>query len=274
MRKKLSFIFILFFLISILGCSRPISKPKTKPIEKPLIVKKTNQVKPYDKKIPVLMYHSIIKGKSSSNCLSIKTFEEQMKYLKDNGYQTISLTDLYNYFMWQKPIPEKSVVLTFDDGYENNYTNMFPVLKKYNFKATIFVITSKIDKYHKFLKSKQLLEMSKYGIDIENHTVYHEDLKRLSKDKQLKTLIQSKKYLEKTLNKQINFFAYPYGRYNKSAIEAVKKAGYTMAFTTYGSWSSKLDGILSLHRVDIGYFKDIKAFKIGISNPNFKSLGH
>jgi peptidoglycan/xylan/chitin deacetylase (PgdA/CDA1 family) len=222
------------------------------------------------------MYHSIINGKSSPYCLSIKTFEAQMKYLKDNGYQTISLTDLYKYFMKQKPIPEKSVVLTFDDGYENNYTAMFPVLKKYKFKATIFVITSRIDKNHRFMTSKQLLEMDKYGIDIESHTVNHERLKFLSNNKQLKTLIQSKKDLEKILSKKINFFAYPGGGYNKSAINAVKEAGYTMAFTIdskWRGWSSKNDGMLSLHRINIRFFRDnMNAFKIGISNPNYKSL--
>ena len=114
--------------------------------------------------------------------------------------------------------------------------------------------------------------MDKYGIDIESHTVNHDNLKMLSKDKQLKTLIQSKKYLEKTLNKKINFFAYPNGGYNKSAIEAVKAAGYTMAFTTDRSWSSKNDGILTLHRVDISSSRNMKSFKSRISNANYKSL--
>ena len=288
MGKKISFIFILVFLISIIGCSKPkpISKSIAKPISKSSTVKKTepvkpygknipaSPVKPYGKKIPVLMYHSIIYGKGNSNSLSIETFEKQMKYLKDNGYHTITLTDLYRYFMRVEAIPEKSVVLTFDDGYENNYSVMFPILKKYKFKATIFVITSHIDKDHKFMTSKQLLEMDKYGVDIESHTVNHEKLKMISKDKRLKTLIQSKKDLEKILNKKINYFAYPGGAYNKSAINAVKEAGYTMAFTIDGrwrGWSSKNDGLLSLHRVNINFFRDMNAFKTGISNPNYKS---
>jgi len=161
MKKKLSFIFILFFIISIIGCSKPIPKP--------IVIKKEDHVKPdgknipaspvksYGKRIPVLMYHSIVNGKGNSNCLPIETFEEQMKYLKDNGYHTISLTDLYKYFMRAEPIPEKSVVLTFDDGYENNYSIMFPIIKKYKFKATIFVITSHIDNDSKFITSEQLL---------------------------------------------------------------------------------------------------------------------
>ena len=273
MRKKLSIIFILIFLISIIGCSKPIPKPIAKPTP---IIKKSDPVnKPYGKSIPVLMYHSITSGKGNANSLPIEAFKEQMKYLKDNDYHTITLTDLYKYFMNQNPIPEKSVVLTFDDGYENNYTAMFPVLKEYDFKATIFVITSHIDKDPKFMTSKQLLEMDKYGIDIESHTVNHDNLKLLSRDKQLKTLIQSKKDLEKTLNKKIYFFAYPGGAYNKSAIAAVKEAGYTMAFTIDGrwsSWSSKNDGLLSLHRVNISFFRDMNAFKTGISNANYKSL--
>ena len=114
--------------------------------------------------------------------------------------------------------------------------------------------------------------MEKYGVDIESHTVNHDNLKMLSKDKQLKTLTQSKKALEKILNKQINFFAYPYGGYNKSAIEAVKEAGYKMAFTTDGKWSSINDGIFSLHRVYISSFYDMKVFESRISNPNYKSL--
>ena len=268
MKKNLCFIFILFFLISILGCSKSISKPT------PITQKPSTVNKPYGKSIPVLMYHSITSGKGNSNSLPIETFKEQMKYLKDNGYQTITLADLYKYFMNQNPIPEKSIVLTFDDGYENNYTAMFPVLKEYNFKAAIFVITSHIDKDHKFMTSKQLIEMDKYGIDIESHTVNHDKLKSLSKDNQLETLIQSKKDLEKILKKEINFFAYPGGAYNKSAIAAVKEAGYTMAFTIDGklsSWSSKNDGLLSLHRINTSSFHDLNAFKTGISNPDYKS---
>lgn len=233
---------------------------------------KTALMKARGKSVPVLMYHSIKYEKGNAICLPVERFEEHLKYLKDNNYYTISLTDLYDYLMKDTPIPEKSVVLTFDDGYENNYTDMFPVLKKYNFKATIFVITSNIDKDPNSMTSKQLLEMEKYGVDIESHTVNHENLKELPKDKQLETLIQSKKDLEKILNKQINFFAYPYGGYNKTAIEAVKEAGYTMAFTTDGRWSSKNNGMLSLDRVYISSFHDMSVFKDRISNPNYKSL--
>ena len=193
-----------------------------------------------------------------------------MKYLKDNGYYTLTLRNLYGYLMNNTPIPKKSVVLTFDDGYDNNFTAMLPILKKYNFKATIFVITSLTDVHDNMLKSKQLLTMEKHGVDIESHTVHHDNLKMLDKDKQLKTLIQSKNCLEKMLNKQIKFFAYPNGEYNKSSIEALKETGYKMAFTTESGWASKKDGIFSLHRVWVGPFDSAEVFESKISNPNYK----
>ena len=288
MKKNISLIFVFIIIISLLGCSRatikspvPITPPiVTKPI-KPTEPVETSSIPAFDKtaimktsgmSVPVLMYHSISYEKGNAICLPVEVFEKQLKYLKDNGYYTVTLTDLYKYLIKDTPIPKKSVVLTFDDGYENNYTEMFPVLKKYNFKATIFVITSNIDKDPKSMTSNQLLEMEKYGVDIESHTVNHENLKELPKANQLETLIKSKKDLEKILNKQINFFAYPFGGYNKSAIEAVKEAGYTMAFTTNGRWSSKNNGMLSLDRVYISSFHDIEVFKDRISNPNYKSL--
>ncbi|MBU3153749.1 polysaccharide deacetylase family protein [Clostridium estertheticum] len=292
MKKKLYFIFIFIFVLSIVGCSRTTSTTieKINPVKptvvatpvivaKPVIVPKpieiakipgfdnTTDIKPYGKSIPVLEYHSISYDKGNPICIPIKKFEEQMEYLKENDYYTITLTNLYEYLMNNTPIPKKSVVITFDDGYDNNYTDMFPVLKKHKFKATIFVITSLTDVHSNMLTSKQLVEMDKYGIDIESHTVHHDNLKLISKDNQLKTLIESKKYLEKTLNKTVNFFAYPYGGYNKSAIEAVKEAGYKMAFTTENGWSSKKNGIFSLHRVWISASDSKKVFESKISKP-------
>ncbi|MBC8060628.1 MAG: polysaccharide deacetylase family protein [Clostridiaceae bacterium] len=292
MKKNFSLLFLLIISISLLGCSKTTTDPinKTIKVTPPPVVEpikpvelaepvgtasipafdKTAVMKASGKSVPVLMYHSIAYEKDNDIRLPVERFEEHMKYLKDNGYYPITLTDLYEYLMKDTPIPEKSIVLTFDDGYEDNYTAMFPVLKKYGFKATIFVITSNIDKDPKSMTSQQLLEMEKFGVDIESHTVNHEHLKELSKDKQLETLGQSKKDLEKILNKQINFLAYPYGEYNKSALEAAKEVGYTMAFSTDGRWSSKKNGMLSLDRVYIGSSHNMKVFIERITNPNYK----
>jgi len=289
MKKKSSLLFLLLISISLLGCSKPTTNTieKTVSVTPPSVVEPIKPIEPVEtssipafdktaimkspgKSVPVLMYHSIAYEKDNAVRLPVEKFEEQMKYLKDNGYYTITLTDLYDYLMKNTPVPEKSVVLTFDDGYEDNYITMFPILKKYNFKATIFVITANIDKDVRNMTSKQLLEMEKFGVDIESHTVNHEHLKELTKNEQLITITQSKNDLEKMLNKKINFIAYPYGEYNKSTLEVTKEAGYTMAFTTDGRWSTKKNGIFSLDRVYISSAFDMKVFVDRITNPNYK----
>ena len=100
---------------------------------------------------------------------------QQMKYIKDNGYTTITLNQLYKFIAENKPIPEKSVVLTFDDGYVDNYLYAYPILKEFNLKATVFAISKTIDKRKNYMTSNQLKELQANGIDIESHTLDHEE---------------------------------------------------------------------------------------------------
>ncbi|MCJ7691048.1 MAG: polysaccharide deacetylase family protein, partial [Clostridiaceae bacterium] len=95
-----------------------------------------SKVKHNDKGIPVLMYHAIGYEKGNTARVPKENFKEQMKYLKDNGYVTLTLDEAYDFFSNNKPIPEKSVVLTFDDGYVDNYVEALPILKEFGFKAT------------------------------------------------------------------------------------------------------------------------------------------
>ncbi|WMJ80761.1 polysaccharide deacetylase family protein [Clostridium sp. MB40-C1] len=219
--------------------------------------------------IPVLMYHSV--GFEKDNPVRIPTdkFDKQMKYLKDNGFHTLSLDETYDYFSKGKAIPEKSIVLTFDDGYLDNYTRLYPILKKYEFKGAIFVITGAIDTEKDFLNSNQLKELDKSCLDIQSHTFAHEKLSEISYDKQVKTLKASKDFLEKQLNKKVNYLAYPYGKYTKSTIKAAKEAGYLMAFTTDGKWSDKSNGIFTLNRVYISGFSDMDTFIKKVNDPNY-----
>lgn len=228
------------------------------------------KLKHNDKGIPVLMYHSIGYEKGNTARVPKEKFKEQMKYLKDNGYVTLTLEQAYDFFTNNKPVPEKSIVLTFDDGYMDNYTEAFPVLKEFGFKATIFIITDLVDKDPSYMKLEQLKEMQIHEMDIESHTVYHEHLKQLSYEKQMETLKKSKDFLEKTLNKKIQYIAYPYGEYSKETLKAVKEAGYKMAFSTDGRWSDKTDGILSLDRVFISGEANLDVFIERITNPNYK----
>ncbi|EJO5346145.1 polysaccharide deacetylase family protein [Clostridium botulinum] len=222
-----------------------------------------------DKSIPVLMYHSVDYEKGNELRLPKEEFKKQMKYLKNNGYTTLTLKELYSFLQKNKPIPKKSVVITLDDGYVDNYTNAYPILKELGIKATIFIVTSNIDKNEETLTSKQIKEMDQYGIEIGSHTYNHDKLDELSYEKQLETMKKSKNDLEKILNHKVDFIAYPYGKWNKDTIKAAKAAGYKMAFTTDGRWSNKENGIYSLDRVYISSLRDMKNFKERITNPNY-----
>lgn len=222
--------------------------------------------------IPVLMYHSISNKRGNELQLSKDLFEAQLKFLKDKNYTTLSLDELYDFIAFNKPIPKKSVVITFDDGYVDNYLNAYPILKKYNFRATIFVITDNVDKYSHTINSSQIKEMSINGIDIMSHTEKHEDLSTLTYDKQLYTMNTSKKFLEKILEKKINYIAYPYGRWNKDTLNAAKNSDYTMAFSTSGTWTDKSDDIYKLDRVYISSNFDLGEFERRLTNRNYNNI--
>lgn len=226
------------------------------------------ELKYNDEGVPVIMYHSVKYEKNNPVRIPKENFEAQMKFLKDNGYTTLSLDELYGFLENNTPVPKKSVVLTFDDGYKDNYETAYPILKKYGFKATIFVITNCIDT-GEYLTTEQLKELQANGIDIESHTLNHEKLTTLPYDKQLATLKESKENLEKLLNKEVKYFAYPFGKYNDNTIKATKEAGYKLALTTNGKWSDKSDGILTLDRVYISGTFDINIFQYRITNPNY-----
>ena len=242
----------------------PIDTPKTLKVDWSGMQLKQNNIG-----VPVLMYHSIPDKKGNDIQMSKDKFREQMKFLKDNGYVTLTLDDIYNFLESNKKIPLKSVAITFDDGYVDNYTNAFPILKEFGFRATVFYITSSVSN-PACISEDQLKEMQSYGIDIESHTVNHDHLSSLPYAEQLKTLKDSKEYLEKLLNKKIDYIAYPYGEYNKDTLKAVKEAGYTMALTNAGRWSYKTDGIYTLERVYISASSDLKIFNERITNPKYK----
>ncbi|PRR80825.1 Poly-beta-1,6-N-acetyl-D-glucosamine N-deacetylase precursor [Clostridium liquoris] len=222
------------------------------------------------KGIPVLMYHSIDYEKGNELRVPKEKFRQQMSLLKEKGYTTLTLNELYGFFINGNPIPEKSVVITFDDGYVDNYYNAYPILKEFHFNAVVFVITNNIDKVKNYLTSDQIIELDNNGVEIESHTVNHEKLSTLGYDKQFETLKNSKEFLENLLNKSIDYIAYPYGDWNKNTLLAVRNANYKMAFSTSGTWSDKSDGIYTLDRVYVSADFDINEFEIRLTNRNYK----
>lgn len=201
-------------------------------------------------KVMVLNYHKI-DDSFISLAVRPEDFAYQMKYLHDNGYHTISPDELYESLAGTGELPENPVLITFDDGYLDNYTNAYPILKKYGFKATIFVITSFLGKDKHYITWDQAREMNAYGIDIESHTVDHKSMTDLT-DEQLRTeLVESKKKAEEEMGHPVDYMAYPTGTYNLHIAEMVKEAGYKAAFTIKYGNVDKASNIYALERVPI-----------------------
>ena len=210
--------------------------------------------------IPVLYYHSVNKNADNEVTITPSSLEEQLNYINDNNYVTITMKELYEHLKNKKPIPEKSILITFDDGYMNNYTEAFPILKKLNMKATIFCVGNSLDGSY-YLSEEAIKEMSDYGIDIQCHTVNHVHLNTLSYNEQLSELKRSKEILEKITGREILSVAYPFGDYNSDTIKAVKEAGYKLAFTTNLGLADRDDNIYELDRIYISSNYDMDTFK-------------
>ena len=204
--------------------------------------------------VPVICYHSINPDSSKKNSIIMpkEKFREQLKTIKDSGYTTLTMAQLNDYLFNNKPIPEKSVVITFDDGYRDNYTNAFPILKEFNMNATIFVISSYLNR-DLYLTSEEIKEMSDYGLDIESHTVSHVKLSTLPYEAQLKELKNSKETIENITDKPVISIAYPEGKYNKDTKKATLEAGYSMGFTIERGYADRNDNPAQLNRICVDY---------------------
>lgn len=215
--------------------------------------------------VPMLYYHSVNPSEANEIIISPEKLKNQLMLIKNLGYNTITIDELNDYLTSNKNIPEKSIVISFDDGYMDNYTYAFPILKELNMKATIFLITSGIDDGY-YLSSDQIEEMASYGIDFESHTVSHKKLDTLTYEEQLSELKNSKITLENLLNKKINTIAYPFGAYNEDTIKAAKEANYTLAFTTkYGNIHIG-DSLLELNRIYVNTYDTMDTFKERLLN--------
>lgn len=186
--------------------------------------------------VPVLMYHHIDTKLEPGNphagnlTVSPKLFESHLEHLSKNGFNTISLDELYAALYGGTSLPSKPVLITFDDGYENNYTYAFSLLKKYGKKGTFFMISDYADAPG-YLTKAQLKEMSDAGMGIESHTKKHANLAQVDPPTLIVELGASKKALEKIIGKKVNYIAYPFGGYSEYALRAVKSSGYLMGLT-------------------------------------------
>jgi peptidoglycan/xylan/chitin deacetylase (PgdA/CDA1 family) len=204
--------------------------------------------------IPVLLYHHVSDDSSDMPELTISAteFERQMRLLQDTGFQTISLAEFLSYMKGEQVhLPEKPVVITFDDGYADNYTSALPILEKFRFKAALFMVGINFDR-DKRLSRQQIREMAANGFSIEGHSMTHPDLTTLSDSNLRQEVSESKKLVEQVTHKRVDGFAYPGGFYNLATLQAVESVGYQCAFTVLtGLNRSDRDNIFLLRRIPV-----------------------
>jgi peptidoglycan/xylan/chitin deacetylase (PgdA/CDA1 family) len=182
--------------------------------------------------VPILMYHGITEGEDSSMYVSPDNFERQMAFLKKQGYSVISLDELVSAIKLGEKPEAKTVVITFDDGYTDNYLNAFPVLDKHGFPATIFIVTGYMGSPG-YLTWDQVRIMMAHGIDFGSHTMNNSYLPSEKETASLwKEISGSKRDIETATGKSPAYFAYPIGGFNEKVKSAVKMAGYKGACTT------------------------------------------
>ncbi len=202
--------------------------------------------------VPIMMYHSVsLEDESPMSTVSPKRFSKQMNFLKRNGYQVITLEDLIEGTKTRKKFQHKTVVITFDDGYQDNYRNAFPILKEYHFPAAIFLISDSTGVSPNLLTWDQIKEMSQNGITFGSHTRQHVYLPEQS-EAQLKDEIEgSKRVIEEHLGKPVYYFAYPSGGFSDHIKSLVAMAGYKAALTTNRGYDRYNIDLYELNRIRI-----------------------
>jgi peptidoglycan/xylan/chitin deacetylase (PgdA/CDA1 family) len=213
---------------------------------------KTSQSGVIPSEVPILEYHDTAYRPRWPWALDPGQFAQEMYFLKTHHFHTITLDQLYDAMKYHTPLPSRPVVITFDDGHVSNFTMAFPILRKYHFVATEFMITGAINRPGE-LTAKDLLEMERSGVfEIESHSVHHPYLAKCSTARIKYEVTVSKKVLEKLLGRPVEFFCYPYGSYDARVIRAVQKAGYEMATTSnWGYASTDFQGRYTLRRMSI-----------------------
>jgi len=220
--------------------------------------------------VPILTYHNFDPSKPGSMTITPKKFEEQLNWLKANGYTVIPLKELVGYLQGKiTSLPAKSVVITDDDGRKSVYTYMLPIVRKYNIPVTLFIYPMVISHAAYALTWEQLKMLQNTGLfDIQGHTYWHPNFKQDKKhmsptafEKMVHVqLFNSKALLEKKLGTPVTLLAWPFGIYNTYLEQEAAKAGYRMAFSIDARPANKSEKIMAMPRYMIIEGQSMKTF--------------
>ena len=207
----------------------PASVPTPTPASAPVPITSTH--------VPILMYHHLtevgVDADAEYQQLSVSPgdFQQQVTYLQDNGYRTITFAELVGAFGGQVSLPSKPVIITFDDGWDDIYHVAYPVLRDHGMRATFFIPTNWVENLDGVVSWAQIEEMSRGGMEFGSHSVTHPYLTTYDPDWLRFELEESKAALEEHTGKAVTALAYPFGLYDDTVMTAVHEAGYRAACT-------------------------------------------
>lgn len=195
-------------------------------------------------KVPILMYHYVSEPPPDADIYRVDLsvtpdrFREQMAFLRDNGYTPVDLYELTTAIVGHTELPDKPIILTFDDGYLDNYENAYPILEEFGFKGTFFVVSEFIDREREgYMTWPMIEEMAQAGHRIESHSRTHPDLTTKDHDGLIWEILGSQETIAAHTGRRPRYFCYPGGTYNETTIQVLAELDYWGAVTTEnGSW--------------------------------------
>lgn len=209
------------------------------------------------KRIPILMYHHISSKLVEGNSVAENLFGEQMDWLNTNGYNTISFSQLNDYLIYGLALPDKPILLSFDDGYIDNYQNAFKILINKGMKGSFGVITSLVGTNAHgsrfYMSWDELREMDTEGMELVDHSMSHKYMPKISDNELIQELLDSKKIIEELTKKRVETFVYPTGGYNNHVIEKLKEYGYRSARISGNYKKMSLENIFTLPVIKVAW---------------------
>lgn len=203
--------------------------------------------------VPVLAYHQVSESNEIYSVTS-KQFEEQMDYLASNGYTAISLVELFDVYEGKAKLPNKPIIITFDDGYEDNLLAAVPIMEKYHMRGTVFVASGLVGTTE-YLSWQQILELQARNTEIGSHTMSHLGLSSLTPEQQRREIVDSKAMLEQHIGRSVQFLAYPYGEFSPITEQLLKEAGYKGACSGIAGLNHKGTDVYALKRINVPHPK-------------------
>jgi peptidoglycan/xylan/chitin deacetylase (PgdA/CDA1 family) len=221
------------------------------------------------KEVPILCYHQIRDWKPTDSrnakdyIMPPADLRAELKMLADSGYHTILPDQLYGYLTKGESLPDKPIMLTFDDTDEDQYTVAWPEMKKYGFKGVFFIMTVSLNRLPHYMSKEQVRELSDAGNVIGSHTWDHHDVRKYKGNDWVIQLDKPTKQLETITGKPIRYFAFPFGLWNREALPELRKRGFIAAFQLADKMDAT-DPLMTVRRIIVGGGWSLKTFSNAI----------